>query len=292
MSRFGDGEYKIFASGRPLLLFPSSFVSSKTTIKECIVQAMPTFPLDVADLIEATVKGHVEYDAEAKDLIRRYNLTQLEAEAVVWWTADVSTLSVLSTEESPYHVYNTNLRARDAQKIQLWRDFSFFFISALKKLPPVETTSFRGEKKRVTELSKQYAKDNQVRNSSAYVRGSFTVDAHVSSVAQVTWIAFNSTTTDRKQTLQQFGSGGTFFKLLIRNGIDISPLSLFAGENELLLLPNSVFKVRTALSSSEVNCLRPPHTSSACFLAPRCEFPPREPRPPAHRVRPISSNKK
>ena len=67
------------------------------------------------------------------------------------------------------------------------------------------------------------------------------------------WISFNSTTTDSKQTLRQFGSGGTFFKLLIRNGRDISPLSLFAEESELLLLPNSIFKVHTVLSSREVN---------------------------------------
>ena len=70
---------------------------------------------------------------------------------------------------------------------------------------------------------------------------------------QVAWISFNSTTTDSSQTLRQFGSGGTFFKLLIRNGRDISPLSLFAEESELLLLPNSVFKVLTVLSSREVN---------------------------------------
>jgi hypothetical protein len=68
----------------------------------------------------------------------------------------------------------------------------------------------------------------------------------------VTWISFNSTTTDNKQTLQQFGNGGTFFKLSIF-GHDISPLSLFPEEGELLLLPNSVFKVLTALSSREVS---------------------------------------
>ncbi len=123
---------------------------------------MPEFPRDIADLIEQTVKDHVEYDAGAKDTIKRYNLTQLEAESILWWTADVSTLSSMNTEESPYHVYNSHLRARDAHNIKLWRDYSFFFISALQKLPPVETTSFRGEKKRVTALSNQYVKDNQV----------------------------------------------------------------------------------------------------------------------------------
>jgi hypothetical protein len=70
----------------------------------------------------------------------------------------------------------------------------------------------------------------------------------------VTWIGFSSTTTDKKQTLQQFGNGGTLFKIT-NHGFDISLLSLFRGENELLLLPNSGFVVKTALSSHEV-CYR------------------------------------
>jgi hypothetical protein len=143
-------------------LFDEGFVSSKTTIKECILQAIPGFPGNVADIIECTVKGHVEHDIRAKDIIRRCNLTQLEAEAVVWWTADVSTLSSMNTEESPYYVYNSQLRARDAPSIKRWQDYSFFFISALQKLPPIMAHTFRGERKRATELSRQYAKDNQV----------------------------------------------------------------------------------------------------------------------------------
>ncbi len=162
MSRFGNGEYKVFASARALHLFEAGYVSSKTSIKECILQAMPSFPGDIADLIEQTAKDHIEFDAEAKNIIIEYNLTQLEAEAIAWWTADVSTLSGMATEESPYYVYNSSLRARDANTIRLWRDYSSIFIGALEKLPPVEATSYRGEKKRVTERSKQYAKDNQV----------------------------------------------------------------------------------------------------------------------------------
>jgi hypothetical protein len=162
MSRFKQGEFTIFASGRPLRLFETGFVSTKISIKDCILEAMQGFPRDIADCIEQTVKDHIKYDAAAQDLISRFKLTQLEAESVVWWTADVSTLSDMKTEESPYYVYNSHLRARDAPNILLWRDYSFFFINALHKLPPIETISFRGEKKRVTELSKQYAKDNQV----------------------------------------------------------------------------------------------------------------------------------
>ena len=80
---------------------------------------------------------------------------------------------------------------------------------------------------------------------------------------QVVWIGFTSTTTDRKQTLDQFGAAGTFFKLKIRYGRDISSLSLFPEECELLLEPNSVFTVQTALSSSEVGHI---HCSRGIYL--------------------------
>jgi hypothetical protein len=162
MSRFGVGEYQTFASGRPLHLFDKDFKSSKDSIKACIYEGMPEFDRDVADTIEQTVKSHIAYDAETKEFIRRHGLTQIEAESVLWWTADVSTLSSLNTEDSPYAVYNSHLRSRNSVKIRQWRDYSYYLICALQKLPTTTVISFRGEKKRVTELSKQYVKDHQV----------------------------------------------------------------------------------------------------------------------------------
>jgi hypothetical protein len=162
MSRFGDGEYKVHASGRPLQLFDSDFVSSNSSIKEIVLAAIPGFPRNVADIFEQTVKDHLTFDVEAREFITINNLTQEEAEAICWWTGDVSTMSGMPSNQSPFYVYNSDLRARDASKIKMWQDFSYYFLKGLAKLPPVKATSFRGEKKRVTELSKQYAKDNQV----------------------------------------------------------------------------------------------------------------------------------
>ena len=80
------------------------------------------------------------------------------------------------------------------------------------------------------------------------------------------WISFTSTTTDKKETMERFGNGGTFFKLNILFGRDISALSLFPGERELLLLPNSVFEVKVALSADEVNVPFPfRHTEGELF---------------------------
>ena len=126
---------------------------------------------------------------------------------------------------------------------------------------------------------------------------------------QVVWVSFTSTTTDKSQTLRQFGNGGTFFKIKTKYGRDIGPLSLFPTEREILLLPNSVFVVKSVLSSEEVPLvgaaplshlsstrpLLPPFVRSACSSSiDTCSAPilhplrghPRSSPPANHRVTP------
>jgi len=278
MSRFVQADERSFGSGRPLRLFEKTFVSALTSIKACVIQAIPDFPADIADIIDVTVKGHITHDVHAKDYIKKYGLTQLQAEAISWWSADVSIFSELPTEKSPYHVYNTALRQRDVPKIRLWKDFSFYFIGGLEKLHPIQIESFRGEKKRVMELSSQYVKSNQARCTGAaeiktkqLPRSDYDFSLDFISTYQVVWIGFTSTTTDRQHTLKQFGSSGTFFKIKILYGRDISGLSLFPDECELLLMPNSVFTVQTALSSAEVTPMLPPSgIERSLLLASHC----------------------
>ena len=109
-------EGRVLASVRPLYLYDANFVSNHYSIKECILQAIPDFPRQVLGPIDETVKGHIAHDVNAKNSLKKCNLSQLEAEAIIWWTADVSTLSEMLTEESPYYVYNTALRQRNAAK--------------------------------------------------------------------------------------------------------------------------------------------------------------------------------
>ncbi len=67
--------------------------------------------------------------------------------------------------------------------------------------------------------------------------------------------------------MAQFGGGGTFFKMDILYARDLSSLSLFPDERELLLMPNSVFTVQTALSSTEVAAaLSPLDQTGSCFF--------------------------
>ena len=163
MKRFGStvvsGDNEVDSSGRPIQLFENGFTSAKGSIKDCILQAIPGY--QYADRIDDWVREHMTHQLQVHETMTKYSLTNLEAEAVAWWSADVSAFGE-ATEKSPYYIYNSSLRQRDKPAIERWKDFSFFLVNALKKLPALKVTTFRGESKRVTELSTQYCRGNQV----------------------------------------------------------------------------------------------------------------------------------
>jgi len=161
ISRFSGGEGNATGVARLLLLFSRGFKSNKD-IKECILQAMPHFNITIANSIEQASRDLIADDESAKEFIATQGLTEREAEAIIWWSADVSIFSALGTDDSPYFVLNVILRKRDAHGIRLWSDYNYYLISALRKIQPREIITYRGESKRVTELSKQYVKGNKV----------------------------------------------------------------------------------------------------------------------------------
>jgi len=234
---------EVSGAGKPIVLFPVGFVSRLGTIKECILVAYPTCP-KIDELVE-TVQDHIEHTADVRDFMRERGLVPLEAQAICIWTADMRSLGC-GEEESVYVVYGTAIRTRNMHDIGLWKDYSFWLIGGLEKLQSVSCESFRGEGKRVLELSKQYVEGNQV-----------------------CWVSFSSTTTELGVALKQFGKRGTIFKLIVHNGRDIRRLSLFRNENELLLPPNSTFVVELALACEKARCIA---VFFRCGCAPASEF--------------------
>ena len=58
----------------------------------------------------------------------------------------------------------------DKKSIATWRDYSYYFTSALKKLPSIERDVFRGLDLRLTQMSHLYQEDGLVCNfCSAYI---------------------------------------------------------------------------------------------------------------------------
>jgi len=95
-------------------------------------------------------------------------------------------------------------------------------LRAVHKLPNLDKTVYRGFNKPLTKLTKQYIDGNTI-----------------------VWIAFTSTS-GRKEILKTFHKSiehGTYMMLKVTQGKNIAPLSLFSHEDEVLLLPNSTFKV-------------------------------------------------
>ena len=78
-----------------------------------------------------------------------------------------------------------------------------------------------------------------------------------------------STTTDKKSTLERFGTsadgdGATFVEIRAIHAKDISMLSMFKSENELVLSPNSIFKVVACYTSEHLKDLRGVQRVLAC----------------------------
>eukprot|EP00961_Rhodomonas_salina_P295518 3935532-Rhodomonas_salina.1 len=161
--------------------------------------------------------------------VRKYKLTQLEAESLVWYTADFRVLHPGENAKfNVFYQYNAALRKRSHDQIRRWWDFSWFLVCALRKLPPVKKKVFRGVPERVLTLSSSYVKDRHV-----------------------VWISFTSTTLDRDGTMKSFGEGGTFVHIEAIDARDISELSLLPQEKELLLMPNARFRVQNVLNAED-----------------------------------------
>jgi len=139
--------------------------------------------------------------------------------AIVLYTCDTRT-SGGNVNSNPYLVLNNKLRAR--QDVEEFKSFLYYLVSGLTSLPPWNITCYRGESSRVTAVSPQYVKGNHV-----------------------IWVAITSASLLRTgaEDFVRGKSGGTLYIITATHARDISKLSLYPQEAEVILTPNSVFKV-------------------------------------------------
>lgn len=216
-------------TSQPIILYLPGYVPKQTSIKAAIVSAWSALNFQHADRMEVYVDKRMA-TPPVRDAMQQYALTVPEAQSILWYTSDLHSLvdTSLSAEHNVYFKYNRDLRSRKSARIMQWRDFSWYLVSALKKLPPVQGRVFRGVPERVTELSSKYRTKEEV-----------------------VWVSFTSTTRDKMVTLGSFGGGGTFVSIKTFDGRDISSISMLPQEEEVLLMPNSRFIVDAVLSSEE-----------------------------------------
>ena len=136
----------VFNSTRVQSWSDDAFESNQISIKDCIFQALPSFSKDVADRIEKIVTDHCTQNFSAIEYIVCHNLSKLEAEAVCWYGFDSSKFFNLQGEPSPLKYFGATLRRGNQKEINCWKDFLYFFINALHKLPREKMKTYRASK--------------------------------------------------------------------------------------------------------------------------------------------------
>jgi len=219
--------------GLPISLFPENYrlPSNLSTIHQAVSLGMGELWTDkMKDRYIETIKEFVDASNQFQEGMEKYNLSYDEACAITYYTSEaVKILNVNYKDRSPYRVLNRLLAERNSQDLDNWKPFIHFLIKGLNKLPNIETKVYRGINKRVSSDPM-----NQ------YKIGS-----------QIVWVAFSSTSKSKDQ-ISNFSDKdqGTWMILSITEGKNISFFSMFPSEEEILLLPNSYFRVEYILTDN------------------------------------------
>ena len=176
--------------------------------------------------LEQSVEKIVPVVPDVRNLVNRAiefcrkdpQLTINESAAVYLYTMDASF----------YKTLNWIPRAQNSQALEPWFMFLKLFISALEKLPSLPITVWRG----IT--------DN--------FRGFDFVEGQM-----CTWSSVNSCSSDVKVAGVYVGPGGTLFCIHALNGKDIAKFSANHDENEVVLMPGTCLRVKSA--SLDINGL-------------------------------------
>ena len=226
-----------------LTLWHPARTHAPASLLHCILAAMQAGPgqpnAHLAGILQAMVADAAQIvrgSVKVQQLMQQHQVTEMEAQAVSAYTTDARDHGGLR-EQSIFFVYNAATRSADPQDVELWSVFSFLFCTALDKLPAVAKAVFRGLDVPLLQLSHQYVPSN------------------------IVWLtSITSTTTDKAQTLLQFGTGasgrpGTLLQINAVDAKDISDFSKYKTENEYVIPPNSCHMVKVALSSAQVSRL-------------------------------------
>ncbi|CAF1185276.1 unnamed protein product [Adineta steineri] len=142
-----------------------------------------------------------------------HNLTKDESAAIYIYTME------MSHDSSVYRILNQTLRAEDRSKVLPWFGYLKLLDSATSKLPKFRGTIFRGINKDVTKSFKKNQK--------------------------ITWwsISSCSTSVDVISSFISKSSSSTLFHIKCLNGKSISSFTCYPNENEVILMPGTIFEV-------------------------------------------------
>jgi serine/threonine protein kinase len=230
---------------KPLQLYPEYFAPSCHTLEDCLRLAVPeVFHYFLRDMPAINVKYR---DVGTQRGICNLNLSEVEAKCIIMFTLESKNVPDHPRPLDPkrpkrdnqlYFLFNKACRERDAAAVHRFQNFSFHFVSALNKLPNFPLTSgeslYRGFGQRLEEMSDLY------RDGSA-----------------IWWPYTSSPSLQRETAYKHFArKSGTLMEITrVCNAKDIKALSMIPAEGELLILPNTEFKVKLALSCDQAQAL-------------------------------------
>ncbi|CAF3978893.1 unnamed protein product [Adineta steineri] len=164
---------------------------------------------DILQEINRFVKLAKKYCTYPND----HNLTKDESAAIYIYTME------MSDDSSVYRMLNQTLRADDRSKVRPWFGYLRLLDSATSKLPKFKGIIYRGIDKDVTMNFKKGQK--------------------------ITWWSISSCTTsvDVISAFLHKSSSSTLFNIECLNGKLISSYTCYSNENEVILMPGTVFEV-------------------------------------------------
>eukprot|EP01103_Thecamoeba_quadrilineata_P019279 TRINITY_DN7733_c0_g1_i1.p1 TRINITY_DN7733_c0_g1~~TRINITY_DN7733_c0_g1_i1.p1 ORF type:complete len:763 (+),score=140.45 TRINITY_DN7733_c0_g1_i1:146-2290(+) len=207
----------------PINLYKNDFKPSRP-VTECLGKHMG---LNDLDLMTSWCKDR------AKSILSSHKgLPGVQFEdvySILLYTYD----SGLDRENNVYYQLNKVLRERASHQLVEWRDYLFYLLTALNKLPAQGPRNvYRGMNYKVDTREK-------------YREGE-----------RVSWNGFTSTSVSKSQARNFLGKdqkGGTIFIIKIqKTGRAVHDFSAIPTEEEIILEPNSVFEVTNSEDLSEV----------------------------------------
>jgi hypothetical protein len=159
---------------KPLQLYPDGFAPICGTLEDCLRFAVPA-DVCVGLLRDMPAIDSKYGDASTQTVVRAHGLSEVEAKCIIMFTHESPHVpdhprpldpSRPKRDNQFYFLFNKACRERDAAAVQLFQNFSFYFMSALNKLPNFPLAPgqslYRGFGKRLNEMNDLYRVDNIV----------------------------------------------------------------------------------------------------------------------------------
>ena len=231
----------------PLELYADDFAPTCDTLEDCMRLAVPT---DVFHglLLDMPAIDEKYRDSNTQTVVHTHGLSEVEAKCIIMYTHSNSLhvpdhprpldASRPKRDNQFYFLFNKACRERDAAALHRFQSFSFHFLSALNKLPNFRPNAdqnfYRGFGQRLEEMNDLYQTD-----------------------CQICWHYTSSSSADRRVAYENFARGsGTLMEIIgIHNAKDIQALSMIPSEGELLIPPNTEFKVSLSISCHQARLL-------------------------------------